>query len=177
MNELITQIYQDNEFIEIIQDIIENKNVQKMKYYKQHYDTTCFDHCLIASYYCFNYCKLKNLDYISCSRAAMLHDFFLYDWRKKQEGRKGLHAFTHPHTAYENASKLFVLNEKEKDIITKHMWPVTFIFPHYRESLVLTFVDKRCAINESIHAWKNKFGHKKAFRWAYVFLSLLIIRF
>ncbi len=176
MDELVKKIYEDTEFIEIIAEIIKNETVQEMKLYRQHYETSCFDHCLVASYYCYQFCKKHHLDYISCARAAMLHDLFLYDWRKRQDGRKGLHAFTHPKTAYENASQLFDLNEKEKDIILKHMWPITFSFPKYRESFVLTLVDKRCALNEAICQMRTQYSEKKAFRFVYVFLGLLILK-
>ena len=107
MNYYLDKIYADKEFIATISDIIENPIVQEMKNYRQHYETNCFDHCLMASYLCYHFCKKYNLDYVSVARAAMLHDLFLYDWRKRQKGRKGLHAFTHPKTAYENACKLF----------------------------------------------------------------------
>lgn len=175
MENLINKIYEDTEFINIIKDILENKTVKQMKNYRQHYKTSCFDHCLTASYYCYLYCKKFKLDYISCSRAAMLHDLFLYDWRKRQDGRKGLHAFTHPKTAHENASKLFNLNDKESDIILKHMWPITFSLPKYRESYILTFVDKYCALNESYKEIYNRFCQKKFFRYAYVFLCFFFI--
>ena len=176
MEKLLHKIYSDYEFIEIIDDLLKNQTVQKMKNFRQHYETSCFDHCLIASYYCYLYGKKFNLDYVSCARAAMLHDLFLYDWRKKQDDRKGLHAFTHPKTAYKNASKLFALNEKEKDIILKHMWPVTISFPKYKESYLLTLVDKYCALNESYQEIYNRFCQKKLFRYAYVFLCVLFIR-
>lgn len=176
MDNLLQKIYTDKDFIQIIEDIINNETVKKMRNFKQHYETSCFDHCLISSYYCYILCKKLKLDYVSCSRAAMLHDLFLYDWRKKQNGRKGLHAFTHPKTAYENSVKLFNLNKKEKDIILKHMWPVTISLPKYRESFILTFVDKYCAINESYQEIFNRFCQKKIFRYAYVFLCLMFIR-
>lgn len=176
MEEIIQKIYNNHEFISIIKDLLENKTVKQMKNYRQHYETSCFDHCLIASYYCYKYCKKFNLDYVSCARAAMLHDLFLYDWRKKQNGRKGFHAFTHPKTAFENASKIINLNKKETDIILKHMWPVTIILPKYRESYILTIVDKYCAINESYQEIYNRFCQKKVFRYAYIFLCLLFFR-
>ena len=175
MDKLLQKIYADNYFISIISDMIENNTVKQMNDFKQHYETTCFEHCLVASYYCYLLCKKFNLDYI-CSRAAMVHDLFLYDWRKRQNGRKGLHAFTHPQTAYDNASKLFDLNEKEKDIIVKHMWPVTLALPKYKESYILTLVDKYCALNESYQEIFNRFCQKKVFRYAYVFLCLLFIK-
>lgn len=177
MEELIKKIYEDKEFIEIIDDILKNDTVQMMKNYRQHYQTSCFDHCLMASYSCYLHCKVHHLDYISCARAAMLHDLFLYDWRKRDNGRKGLHAFTHPQTAFENANRLFNLSEKEKDIILKHMWPLTLTLPKYRESFILTLVDKRCALNETILEMKKRYWNKKSFRFAYMFLSLLLIKF
>lgn len=177
MESLLEKIYNDKTFINIIKDLLENETVKKMKDYKQHYETNCFDHCLTASYYCYKICKKLGLDYISCSRAAMLHDLYLYNWRKRENGRKELHAFTHPKTAYINALKLTNLNVKESDIILKHMWPVTFFaFPKYKESFILTLIDKYCAINESHDAIYNNFCQKKFFRYAYVFLCLLFIR-
>lgn len=53
----------------IIQDLVENETVQKMKDYFQHYDTTCFDHCKNVAYYSYLICKRFNLDYISVARA------------------------------------------------------------------------------------------------------------
>ena len=177
MDKLLVKIENDSDFMNIVGDILENKMVQQMKNYKQHYETTCFEHCLIASYFCYLYCKKHNLDYISCARAAMVHDLFLYDWRKRINGRKGLHAFTHPFTAYENASKLFNLNAKEKDIILKHMWPVTFFhFPKYKESFVLTFVDKRCALSEAAVQIRKQFYNRKLLHIASIFLGLFILK-
>ena len=147
-----------------------------MKNFKQHYETTCFEHCYTAAYYCYCICKKLNLDYKSATRAAMLHDLFLYDWRKRQPDRKGLHAFTHGKTACENASKLFDLNDKEKDIIKKHMWPVTVAFPKSIEGFILTFVDKYCALSESFEILKSRLFMKKAFRYAYLAFSLVIIK-
>ena len=107
----------------------------------------------------------------------MLHDLFLYDWRKRQEGRKGLHAFTHGKTACDNASAIFSLNEKEKDMIIKHMWPVTTKFPKSFEGFILTFVDKYCAMSETFEVLQSRLFMKRAFRYSYLFLSLLIIKF
>ena len=178
MKTLLEKIYNTEDFIYIIKDLIENPTVKQMKNYRQHYETNCFDHCIIASYYCYLFCKKLKLDYISCSRAAMLHDLFLYDWRKRQNNRKGFHAFTHSKTAYENASKLSKLNDKEADIILKHMWPVTFFsFPKYKESYILTLVDKYCAITESYQEIFNRFCQNKAFRYTYVCLCLLFFYF
>ena len=120
----------NQEFLNIIEELVNNKTVQEMKKYRQHYETTCFDHCYMVSYYCYLICKKYHLDYISATRAAMLHDLFLYDWRVRQPGRKGLHAFTHGKTACDNASKLFDLSQKEKDMILHQIKIVYYIMLH-----------------------------------------------
>lgn len=177
MKSLIKDFSEKNEeFQEIIKELIDNETVQEMKNYRQHYETTCFDHCYTAAYYCFLICKKYHLDYKSATRAAMLHDLFLYDWRVRQPDRKGLHAFTHGKKSCENACKLFNLNEKEKDIIIKHMWPVTINFPKSIEGFILTFVDKYCALSETFDVFQSKLFMKQTFRYAYILLSLIIIR-
>lgn len=163
------------EFHSIISDIINHPATQRMKKYKQHYDCNCFEHCLAVSYYSYKICKKLHLDYTSMARAAMLHDLFLYDWRVKQPGRKGHHAFTHPYSAYRRASALFNLNKKEKDIIIKHMWPVTIIPPRYAESYVITLVDKYCALSESFNHYAEIIVNKKIYRYASLLLLLFFV--
>ena len=152
------------EFNMIIYDLANHPTVQKMKLYRQHYDTNCFDHCYNVAFYSYLICKKLNLDYISVSRAGMLHDLFLYDWRKKQSEHKRFHGFRHPRIALNNASKLFDLNEKEKDIILKHMWPITIIPPKYIEGYIITLTDKYCALEESYNHYFNYFKKRKLFR-------------
>ena len=77
MEELLKKINNDEEFLEIIRPLIENETVQEMKKYRQHYETSTYDHCLQASYYCYKICKKHKLDYVSAAKAAMVHDLFL----------------------------------------------------------------------------------------------------
>ena len=163
------------EFNSIISDIINNDAVKEMKKYNQHYDCDCYSHCLDVAYISYLICKKLKLDYRSAARAGMLHDFFLYDWRVRQPGRKGLHAFRHPYIAYKRASNLFDLNKKEKDIIIKHMWPLTIIPPRYIESFIITLVDKYCALKESYNYYSGKVVSKKFLRYASFLLLAFII--
>lgn len=164
------------EFQSILKDILENDTVRKMYNFRQHYDTTCFDHCFKVALYNYIICKKLHLDYISATRAGMLHDLFLYDWRIHQKDRKRFHAFHHPRIALENSLKLFNLNEKEQDIILKHMWPITIMPPKFVESYITTLVDKYCALEESYIHYKHNVKLNKVYRYAYVFFSLLVIR-
>lgn len=164
------------EFYSIISDMDKHPAIQEMKNYRQHCDCSCYTHCLYVAYYSYCICKKLHLDYISMARAAFVHDLFLYDWRYRQPGRKGLHAFTHPKTAYEKASNFFKLNKKEKDIILKHMWPVTIVPPKYLESFIITLVDKYSALNETYRYCSSQFYKKKFFRYAYIFMLLFFIK-
>lgn len=141
----------------IIKNIIDNPTVRQMDNFRQHYNISCFEHCKNVSFISYKICKKLNLDYTAAAKAGMLHDLFLYDWRKKEDGRKGLHAFTHPKTALDNSKKLFELSKKEEDIILKHMWPVTLKLPKYPESYIITFVDKYSAIMESLQYYSKIF--------------------
>lgn len=151
-----------SEFYTIVKDIISNDTVQQMKNYRQHYDCSTFEHCFHVAYVSYKICKKLGLDYKSAARGGMLHDLFLYDWRKssKELDLDGLHAFVHPKIALENAEKLFDLNKKEKDIIRKHMWPVTLALPRYMESFIITIADKYSAIEESFEYYKSQFKQK-----------------
>ena len=151
----IDKILKDKEYIKIISDLINQEKVQEMKKYRQHHKINCFEHCLFVSYNTYLICKKHHLDYISGARAGMLHDLFLYDWRKRENGRRGLHAYTHPKVALKHASTFLNLNDKEKDMILKHMWPVTPAIPKYKETFVITFVDKYFAVAEAFIKTNN----------------------
>ena len=150
------EILKDKEYIEIISELLKNEKVLKMKQYRQHHNISCFDHCLFVSYNTYLICKKHRLDYISAARAGLLHDLFLYDWKKRENGRKGLHAFTHPKEALRQALTITELNDKEQDIIKNHMWPVTPKFPRYKETYIITLVDKYSAVAEALIGKKIK---------------------
>ena len=164
----------NKEYQEIIDEFLNNEMVLEMKKYRQHFDFDCYDHCRHVAETCFKVAKKLNLDYVSITRAAMLHDLFLYDWHVK-DGRKNLHAFTHGKIALENASKIFELNSKEKDMIKKHMWPVTPIPPKSLEGFILTFVDKHCTIVEAFDYYHRILSNKKVAN--YISLIIGIITF
>ena len=167
------------EFESIINDIRLNDTVKTMNNYMQHCNTSCYTHCLHVAYYTYLLCKKFNLDYVSATRAAMLHDFFLYDWHNhpKANSFKELHAFSHPKKALENSLELFNLNEIEKDVIVKHMWPLTIKLPKYKESYIVTLTDKYCAIVETLKYINKKYKLRMIYRYAYIFLTILFIRF
>jgi uncharacterized protein len=50
--------------------------------------------------------------------------------------------------AYSNASELTEITSLEKDMIEKHMWPLTRPKPSYKETYIITIIDKYCAVLE-----------------------------
>jgi uncharacterized protein len=136
------------EYKKCISTFLKNPNVLSMDDFFQHGTTTCLEHCIIVSYTSYRLCKFLKLDYTSAARGALLHDLFLYDWHTVKPP-EGLHAFSHPAISLFNASKIFVLNPIEKDVILKHMWPLTIRLPRYREALIVCIVDKYCALTET----------------------------
>ena len=136
-------------------DILLDPKAQQMKNFTQHGKTSVYEHCvsvakysLLMAYYLENTFKIK-CDRDSLVRAALLHDYFLYDWHDKTVPGHNIHGFTHPRTACRNADRDFGLNSIEKDIISKHMFPLTIMPPRYRESVLVTLADKWCAICET----------------------------
>ena len=81
-------------------------------------------------------------------RGALLHDYFLYDWHDKANGHHW-HGFTHPGTALHNASEDWKLTPVEREIIKKHMFPLTPIPPTCREAWLVCLADKICAAKET----------------------------
>lgn len=134
-----------------ISDIIEAPELVMLKDITHHISTTRYQHCINVSYYGYIICRRLKLDARSAARAGLLHDLFYYDRREYNDSReKGQpnHSRHHSDVALTNAQKLTKINSKEHDMIVKHMWPMTLSFPKYRETYIITFVDKYCAVLE-----------------------------
>lgn len=137
------------EFNSCVKGLIANQEFLKLKNFFQHMNTSRFQHSLNVSYYSFLVCKFLKLDYKSAARAGLLHDFYLYNWRKEKQP-EGYHAKAHAIIALRNSQKITCLNKKEKDAILRHMWPLVLVPPKYPESIIVSLVDKYCAMLECI---------------------------
>ena len=152
----------ETEYLESIDEILKNDEFRKLNNYF-HHNSSIYDHVLNVSYFSYMICKILKLDYISAARGALLHDFFLYDWRNHdlpELAKNKNHGLEHPKIALSNAEKHFRLNDIERDIIMRHMWPLTLYPPRHRESVVVTFVDKYVSSKEFIDAFKKKLNRK-----------------
>ena len=148
----------EHEYYEIIQDIDGHEEFMKLKDYF-HHNSSIYEHVQKVAYLSYRICKFLKLDYHSAARGAILHDFFLYDWRNHDVpdlSREKFHGIEHPAIALANAKKYFSLNEIEEDIIKKHMWPLTLVVPKYKESFIVSFADKYLSSKEFIGEFKKR---------------------
>lgn len=131
---------------------LQSGQVQAMRGYIQHGDTSTLDHSIAVAYYSLMLDQRWKLgcDLSSLVRGALLHDYFLYDWHLPHR-EYGLHGFTHPSTALRNAAQDFNLNPIERNIIARHMFPLIPVPPRYRESMVVCLADKYCSLNETMN--------------------------
>ena len=147
---------------EYASDILESENFQNTRNYIQHGSIPVRRHCIDVAKQSVAISKFLK---IPCNerdliRGALLHDYFLYDWHdKNRENYQMLHGFYHPGIALKNASKEYPLTLREKDIIKKHMWPLTVVPPLCREAWIVTTADKYCSLLETLRLRK---GAKKA---------------
>lgn len=123
----------------LIIEIMENDKFCELTEYRHHGAISNQDHVIKVAGISEKLAKKFNADPLLCVRAALLHDFFFYDWRT---GGPRLHGFRHPALALENAEEIFDLSFSEKDAILRHMWPLTIVPPATKVGWILTTADK-----------------------------------
>ncbi|WP_071130985.1 HD domain-containing protein [Enterococcus timonensis] len=154
----------DAEYCALVEDLLATPEVQKLANYKQHIHSNRLEHSISVSYRSYLWAKKWHVDASACGRAGLLHDLFYYDWHTTKFD-EGSHAYMHPRIACKNAEKITTLNKVEKDIIIKHMWGATLAMPRYKESYIVTLVDKYCAIQESMAPFSQNLRKK----WHHMF--------
>ena len=138
-------------FRENVSGLLRQEDVRSMSGFVQHAGISTLEHCISVAYVGLWLSEKLGwrIDRASLVWGAVLHDFFLYDWHEKS-GRKGLHGFTHPRTALENAEARFRLTDCERNIIVRHMWPLTPVPPKCREAFLVGAADKYCSLVETL---------------------------
>lgn len=149
----------DMEFIRIIRPIVKTENYKSMKKFNHHKHFSTYYHSIKVAYIAYNYAKKHKLkiDINELVRAALLHDYYLYDWHTKSKWHK-FHGFKHPYFALKNALKEYPdLTKREKNAILRHMFPLVPIPPRYRISWIITWSDKIAAFSD----YRKKHRKKK----------------
>jgi len=137
-------------------DILSSNLLAKEKNFMQHGCVSVYSHSVSVSIMALILCRIFSIkvDERSLVRGALLHDYFLYDWHKKDPGHKW-HGFTHSRRALKNAARDFHLNKTEQDIILTHMFPLNLtLIPRKKESALVCLADKLCALHETFFCRK-----------------------
>ena len=152
-------IEEKNRLESIYQSFLNDPKILRMKEIPMHRGSNCYEHSFKvakkAVRYAINFPK-KNLNYERVLIAAILHDYYLYDWRVEKSKRKG-HGVKHQYIAAENALKDFDISPEVRDIIHSHMWPLNIKeYPKTREAKIVSLCDKAVAIRESLTCKRHK---------------------
>ena len=123
----------------------------------QHGNVTVFEHSVNVAEISIAFAEKLSItvNEESLIKGALLHDYFLYDWHDKEQS-PWLHGFKHPYIALKNAEEDYDLNDIEKNIILRHMFPLVPIPPRYKEAWIVCFADKYCAFGETVSGWLKK---------------------
>ena len=137
-----------DEFLNIVNDIINNDKFKELDG-ELHHGITRYGHSYRVAKGTYKVCKILHFDYKRATRGAMLHDFYL-DSDFNMETSKQIFSY-HPNVALVNAKNNFEIGNLEANIIKAHMFPFNGVMPKYKESWVVSAVDKGVAIYEMYH--------------------------
>ena len=153
-----------NELNHYAWDILHSDNFDKSKNNMQHGTISVKEHSLQVARQSVIISELLGIEHSrrDLVRGALLHDYFLYDWHKAdKENPHRLHGFHHPARALRNAEYEYELTDRQREIIIKHMWPLTIKPPMCREAWVVTAADKYCSFLETVHLQKGHWRKKR----------------
>lgn len=125
-----------------------DERILRMLAFPHHPPVSAYAHSLMVVRKCVELVVRYNLavNWEDLLLAALLHDFYLYDFRKNSAFRN---CFIHPRKAMENAIELFDVNNHVAKCIRTHMFPATPLrIPKSKEAWILTIADKIAAISD-----------------------------
>jgi len=150
---------QKKQLEEIYQTLLNDDKVKQMKEIPMHRGSNCYEHCFMVAKRAIKrsqkfYNKKVKLEVVLIG--AILHDYYLYDWRKDRSKLKH-HGTTHQYVASANATRDFNISPEVKKVIEAHMWPMNFKeFPNTKEARIVSWSDKAIAIKQSLTSKKHK---------------------
>ena len=147
-------------------DVLENRDMQALRTFPQHGTVSRYEHCLAVCYIALRLADKSGCAVYGCDIVPAAMDAFASmggipepDSAALLENSdvvflsmRPLHGFTHAREALCNAQKQFELNEIERDVIKKHMFPLNIALPRYRETALVSAADKISAVMELVHS-------------------------
>lgn len=137
-----------DKYLDLVGDILCDETVQRMKTYQHHREVTTHFHSTFVSYTVMKLCeKLKPAEEREIVRAALLHDYYLYEWYTEKHEEK--HIWYHPKQSVKNIEERFgPLSDMQRNMILAHMFPMSYETPSSLGAWLLTMADKHCATSD-----------------------------
>lgn len=150
----------------IYQTFFNDEKILRMKDISMHRGSNCYEHSFKVAKHAMKMAlrgNKKNLNLEALLIGAILHDYYLYDWRKDRSKLKK-HTTKHPYIASENASRDFDIPHEVKKIIKSHMWPFNFKeFPSTKEARIVAIADNNVATWEAFTSVRYKNRHRQKY--------------
>ena len=148
----------------IYQSFFTNEKIQRMRDIEMHRGSDTFTHSFkVAKTAIKRALRHKKVDLKAVLVGSILHDYYLYDWRKNRSLLKK-HGKNHPKIAATNAKKDFDIDEFVQSIIKAHMWPINFKdFPNSKEARIVNLADDHIALKESLTSRRFKAKRKEKY--------------
>ena len=145
------------ELEEIYDFFFNHEKASKMKEVEMHRGSNTFIHSFrVAKLAVKRGLRHKKVNLKSILIASILHDYYLYDWRR-DSSKKKRHGRNHPYIAANNAKVDFDITEDVQKIIKSHMWPINFKeFPNTKEARIVNLADDSIALREALTSRKYK---------------------
>ena len=150
-------IEEQNRLETIYQAFLNDEKILRMKDISMHRGSNCYLHSFkVAKKAIKKSLNRKDVKLEVVLLGAILHDYYLYDWRKDRSKLKK-HGKNHPSVAINNAVKDFDISEEVKKVIKSHMWPINIKdYPKSKEAKIVSISDKAVTIGESLTSKKYK---------------------
>ena len=134
-----------------------HEKIQQMKAVEMHRGSNTFIHSFrVAKVAVKRALRHKKVDLETLLVGAILHDYYLYNWRTDRSKLKK-HGKNHPKIAANNAKADFDVTNEVQDVIKQHMWPINLKeFPKTREARIVNLADDHVALLESMTSRKYK---------------------
>lgn len=150
-------IEEQNRLETIYQAFLNDEKILRMNDISMHRGSNCYLHSFkVAKKAIKKSLNRKDVNLEVVLLGAILHDYYLYDWRKDRSKLKK-HGKNHPSVAINNAVKDFDISEEVKKVIKSHMWPINIKdYPKSKEAKIVSISDKAVTIDESLTSKKYK---------------------
>lgn len=153
-----------NELEAIYKSFFGDERIKRMQSIPMHRGSNCYIHSFkVAKLAVKRALRHKSIDLKTLLLGAILHDYYLYDWRTEKD-KKMSHCASHPKVSIANAVKDFDIPTSVQNIIRTHMWPFNLDeFPNTKEGRILTLADKSVFWREVFTSKKHKIKNNERY--------------